>query len=1068
VRKPLLVVLGALGCLVAAMLLVRRSGTQTSGSARAGDAVSPGELDAGSRRASRGPLAPEVAREAAASAQGLERESSAPSAASLRGRVIDTAGAAVGGARVQLIGWTREDVEREPAWQADDWGPLLRERRHERTDDTGTFQMDPLGSTPHGLLLWASGPGLAAACHLVESTGPESRSVLIEVSRAPPLLVTVLDAGGVPVSDATVRVFGTTPARALAGADGRTPERARRLFEDAYETNAAGTAELGRFPEEVVIVASRGDSTSLPWRGIPGATLKLSLGSSFTVGGSVSLPDWSHLDYRGERRIRIDVEGPDGRRSLGCVRGVTDGPWGPVRLPLLPATHYSVGLEGSPILPSFREFAAPRPGAHVVVDLAAELGHPLALHVTDERGQGIPDAEAASHWVQEGRERVLRRRGDRDGYIDNWSFPEGVVVRTLVTAPGFAGRWAPEVTFPEASPRTHPVTLKRAAALVGRCVHRGEPVRDFEVVVWEPLRSGFTQVRRLFRDRVDGSFEFEDAPEGPIAVSAASASLPFSGPVHARAPSSTPIVIELASPLRGAGQVVDLETGEPVRSARVQALAVLPEGTLGLWGAVRSVDQEGRFDLDAFVTGQNAVRVQAEGYALREARAFALDGAVDFGRILLDRARPLELQLVADGPFDFTRLSAVGTDNTPLPRRRFDGSGLVRFPDASAGTRFLEIEGSPQATWVSLRLELEAQKPWRFQHRVSGRRRLVVEVVGDSAEVASIVGLSVSYVSGGGVHTELGLPLQLEEDIVIEGIDADSACVSVMGPVRVNASTLSELRGDQLFARLDLAAEPFVLRVVDPAGAPVPGVLVRVSDSQPSALYLVGTTDPEGACLFTGIPARTVLVSLEHESLGRLLGAPIDGAAQAAELVLGSEAGLHLVVADGAMPIPGVEARALVSSIGSRWSLLGYSDEAGRVRAGPLGEGRYTVSLAHAECWPVSLEVEARADPPPHAVQIRRRGSLALVLVNPEGVFLGGRPLELLSEEFETDVARWIEEGRVTSRIGLVSDAAGEIRIERLPRGPYLYRLPTSSGEVLEGRCEVQAGELARVVVIVP
>ncbi|HEX6882308.1 MAG TPA: hypothetical protein VF530_02945 [Planctomycetota bacterium] len=880
--------------------------------------------------------------------------------------------------------------------------------------------------------------------------------------------MTVLDSGGVPMPAATVRVFGTTAARSAAGADGRTPERARRLFEDAYETDASGTAELGRFPDEVVIVASQGDAVSVPWRGVPGATLQLSLGASFTVGGRVSLPDWSHLDYRGERRIRIEVDGPDGMRSVASVRSVTDGPWGPVRLPLLRATHYSVSLEGSPVLPSFREFTSPRPGAHVVVDLAPELGHPLALHVIDEGGQGIPDAEAASHWVQDGRDRVLRRRGDRDGYIDNWSFPEGVVVRTLVTAPGFAGRWAPEVTFPEVSPRTHPVTLVRAARLVGRCVHRGDPVRDFEVVVWEPMRSGFTQIRRVFRDREDGSFEFDDAPEAAIAVSAASEALPFSSPVHARVPCSTPIVIELASPLRGGGQVVDLETGEPVRSARVQPLAVLPEGALGPWGASRAVDQEGRFDLDAFVAGQNAVRVQAEGYAPREARAFALDGAVDFGRIVIDRPRPLELRLVADGPFDFTGLSAVGTDNTPLPRCRFDASGLVRFPDASAGTRFLEIEGSPQATWVSLRLGLEALKPWRFQHRVTGRRRLVVEVAGDSAEMASIVGLSVSYVSGEGVHTELGLPLQLEEDIVIDGIDADSVCVAVMGPVRVNASTLSELRGDQLFARLDLEAEPFVLRVVDPAGDPAPGVLVRVSDSLPSALYLVGTTDPEGVCLFTGIPARRVLVSLEHESLGRLLGAPIDGAGHAAELVLGSEAGLQLVVADGALPIPGVEARALVSAIGSRWSLLGYSDDAGCVRAGPLGEGRYTVSLVHPECWPVTFEVEARLDPPPHPVQVRRRGSLALVLVSPEGAFLGGRPLELVSQEFETDVAQWIVEGRVASTTGLVSNAAGELRIERLPRGPYRYRLLTSAGEVLEGRCEVPAGELARIVVVVP
>jgi hypothetical protein len=225
------------------------------------------------------------------------------------------------------------------------------------------------------------------------------------------------------------------------------------------------------------------------------------------------------------------------------------------------------------------------------------------------------------------------------------------------------------------------------------------------------LRSSFTQIRRAFHSRKDGSFEFTDAPIGVVAVSAATATLPFSQAVHIRVPNPDPVILEFAAPLLGRGHVVDIETGQPVTSALVQAVAMLPEGTLSTWGQEQQVDAEGRFNFAGFVPGQNAARILADGYAEREARAFSLGDRVDFGRIALERPRALSIRLEANAPFDFTRVSARGAEDTPLPKREFDASGFVRFENAEPGLRFVELEGSPQAAWIFLRLRSWARGP---------------------------------------------------------------------------------------------------------------------------------------------------------------------------------------------------------------------------------------------------------------------------------------------------------------------------------------------------------------------
>lgn len=1022
----------------------------------------PGELGAeGTARVTPGPESDEPS-----------REPTLVSKPALSGLVVSTAGAPLAGAEVTWHGWHQKDLDWEPAWQADDWGPLARTIATAVTDAAGDFAFDHEVVGELGTVLWATHREHEAACVLLAAgESPTSSTATIRMGPPAAMRVRVVDGSGNPVAGAEVDHFGVTPSRAPRGADGKTPERARRLLARTYPGDVSGTIRCAAFPGDQVLVAREGGRRSLPWRGRQQDEVLLVLESTFTIAGSVTFPDWSHLGYEGERRLIVRARRGEDTLQLLSLRPLVEGAFGPETLPLLVGAEYELEVAGSPIVPLLETFPAPTPDARLDFELAPELGHSLTFLVEDEAGRPLGDAEAASEWEVAGRTHRLRRRAEPDGYVFAWSMPPDVEVRTLITAPGCGGQWCYPIRVPENPPATHRVILKKEAVLRGRCTHGGRPLSDFEVVAWVPGQSSLSQVARTFRGSPDGRFEMDGVPEGKLQVVASTGKLPHCRPRLVELPSSEILELELEAPIVGSGQVLDLESGAPIEGARIQALAATAEGVLRPWGPVNLSDREGRFAFEGFLTGRNVILVRAEGYAERELQSISKDsGSVDFGRITLDRPQTLELRLVSDkDPTTVSGLTAEGTEGTPLPRRSFDAAGVVRFPEASSGTNFLLLEGSPSPTWTYLRLELERGRVWRFEHRVSGRRRLVVDVIGGGEERATFRGLVIGYVSRQGVQTELGVPFPASGTLSFDGIDAEGARVTVLGatgPLRLVA--LAELQGEDLHARLELDAEPFVLRVVDPEGAPVPGVVVRLSESAPAPFHVQATTDGDGLCDFRGLPRRTLSASLEHEVLGRAIGIPVDCARGEVELVFSTAGRLDLRIRDGFEPLAGVLAKVQLSPVGPRWSVLGTSDETGAILASDLGEVSYRITTDHPDCWPTTAELLATPSPSPQEIQVRRRGALLLRLQAVDGSPLASAPVDLFSEEFGADVRSWIEAGAVRARTGLVTDSAGEMRVERLPRGPYRLRVRGSDERIREERCEVAAGQLTLVPVVLP
>jgi hypothetical protein len=784
------------------------------------------------------------------------------------------------------------------------------------------------------------------------------------------------------------------------------------------------------------------------------------LNPTFTIGGTVVLPDWSSLDYEGERRITIDHV--RGFRSTGVVslRAVEAGTWGPVRVPWSPEGSYHVRLEGSPIIPVDQSIERPAAGGQYSIDLVAGLGHSLYFVAETEQREVIGDAEVAAYFDVDGVAHVVKRRAGEDGYLIPWSFPDGVVVRAFISAPGFTGSWAEEVHIPETTPALHPVALRPSAVIHGRVAYKGDPVKDFRVLAWSPRLFRWTRVERTFLDREDGTFEFDGAPAGMIQVAAVTEGQPRTRPVPWQSPSSDLLELEILDGVSGMGQVVASDTGEPLR-ALVQPFYSTSEGPLEPSGQAIRCDDRGHFECAGFGPGPNAVLVKAPGYAERLVQADASEGAIlQFGRIGLVRPQALEVRLVGDGGEEWQSYSIRGTGMPTLPGRSFDEDGIARWESVDPGRYDLEVTG-PGFSWVSFMVVLEGGRDWAYSFRVSGGRVLHGEIVASTpAAVRKYDGIYVSYVTADGVSVAWGIPLPAGSTFSQAGIGSDNVVVGVYNKEQ-SVETVAELSADgTLRATIDLDAREFSLRVVDREGAPVPGVIVRVTDTEPTALVKNGTTDKEGETRLLGLPERDLLVHLEHATLGRVHNQRIDAREDGAELLLDCHARLELTLQDGDVPAAGVQGRILLSHVGQRWIDLGSSSEEGKLSAGPFGAGSYTIVIDGQEYWPVECHVEIAESDQAREVQIRRRGGLALLVLAGAGLPLAGMQVNLRSREFEQDVREWVSEGRVGGEGGLTTDANGRVVLTRLPRGPYEWSFTDAEGNAWSGEVEVLPGQI--------
>ena len=996
----------------------------------------------------------------------------------LSGLVVDENGQSIVDATVTWTALQSQDLEWEPAWQHDDWGELDRLSLVARTKNDGRFafttslEFDPL----IGSVVWASRSGYLSACELIISeTVPEDKPRRLVLKRAKQMLVRVEDANGEPVAGATVEHFGTTPATGIREKPGELdPQRVRRVLFEKCVTDAQGEANLAAFPGEQVIRATTPTSCSIPWRGPATKEVVLRVMDQFTIGGLVSLPDWSHLDYVGERRLTITARRGSVSRSLVSLRSVQAGPWGPVTLPIVRGARYTVRLAGSPIIPVNEDFPAPFPSDHVVIDLAADMGHDVWLVAMNEAEELIPNAEAQIGWIDDkGRENTLSRRAgvDPEHYIHAWSVPTGSISVRL-HAPGYASKSEGPFEIPMEEPVVLAVVLEPAGHLTGTCLHAGKPVQDFQVLTWRTTASSRTTQLHTFLDRKDGRFEIETLPMEDVFVVASSADLPPGKPVLAQmTDGSADVTLHLESPLRGTGRVVDSETGDPISNARFEYVVAREPSGRKTWGVRTSVSPDGGFELIGLSHGENRVRFEAPGYGETDVEFAAQPGeTTDLGRVALERLQSFELRLRAPGgAVDFAQFTLETVDARGLGLQRFSPEGVARVDGMSPGSYRFMIKHEYE-DWTIVDLELVPGRDWIFEHRVSGPGSLSIEVIeGGDVTLEEVVTIYVSYVDSNGVKTLHAISLDDEGKTVLEGIDADRVTAVAAGAAaREFASATGDFAGDDaLHITLPLGGALLHVKVTDDDGNPVPGALVTLTnESGEIALNHGVRTDDLGVAELISVPEYAVRVHLHHPELGTRLNIPWQGGAGELELELRSDADIRLRLVDGATPIAGART-AIVDGSGSELTAARMSTETGAVELSRLTPGVFRVQATHPDCWPVAIDATAAVDAPVVSIQMRSLGALELEVRDDRGLPVVGVNVALRSIEFQETVQGWLD-GRLIQGTGLTTDTSGSLSLRGLPHGDYQWSIERSSSSDATGVLTVEPRTTMRVVLRLP
>jgi len=984
-----------------------------------------------------------------------------PSNRTCAGFVRTVDGAPISGAVVRWIALRKEDGEYCPIWRTTDWGWQERASVRTTTKADGAFEFadSPEGAETHGSVLIALHPRFLGDGLDLAREG-SLLDMDIRLSPSEPVVVEVVDDRGVAVSSARIRHVACTVQP--GSADEFASTTFKRFLSDEGRTDERGRVELAAFEGEQVFWAEDEGRVSQPWQGERPRTVTLTLGEGFTIGGSVSLPEWNPT-YTGERRILVSGLSGNLWRPLARVRGVQAGEWGPVRVPLARMTRYRVRIEGLPIIPRTVEFPPLAAGAHRRIDFVAEKGAELWFHARDEQQNPLPTAQASVTWADAsapGGRGHVEFGALADGRIDTWGFPAGRVAYR-VTAPGFAA-YENEEDVPIEDALL--ITLSRGGKIVGRCVHEGTPVRDFEVLyrLEGPVR---IQRSATFLGREDGRFEIDSLGPGSWHVFATSPSFPASRSraVKVVAGEDAEVELELPAPIRGIGRVIDAQSGEPVPRARVQVFSSGGLERALAWGDAAPVAADGTFDLDAFVLGRNFLTVSAEGYAARNVEENALSSEVlDWGDVPLFRPQVLkvalrgldELQGMSAGDL---RVFGVGAEN--LPEKRFDREGRASFDSVPPGSLQL-IVMEPDGSWMRQHLELQAGQDWNVEASVAGARTLDVLVLDEKEKPPPYTpGILVAAQEENGI---LALRHRLAPDgaASFAGIRASRVEVNVIDLAGQFVVTRPVDFDAELHASvtIHLGGEPLRIHVVDPEGVPIAGAWVRTRSSSGEDILGVDDTDSSGWASQIGLPPGMLLLDIEHGSAGKRLGIPIEASAKEIEVVLQARGAIELVLVDGEAPLANVSAQ-IETSGGVRLGDTKITGAAGEVAFPQLGEGSYHIACRRADCWPVRVDEDLAPDETARReVQMRRLAELEITVLEETGLPVSGVELELESNEFDVQVASWIAAGSVRAPAGLVSDAHGKIRLEGLPRGPYSWSL-TLGDRGQSGTLEITPGE---------
>ena len=991
------------------------------------------------------------------------------SRAVVRGVVSNLSDAPIEGAE---ISWTPSSLGLSRSSHCEGtWQEMLAQIRTAVSDSGGAFELALPDETATGVV-WVTKPGYAAALEWLEPGDQLGLTFGLEVSE--PLQVHVRRADGKDVTGTQVIFRGSV--RNDLPLDQLEPlVRAQQLLlrvveigaseEEGVEPQSERTVLLPEVGEFLLLRAEAEDVISSSTLARAPGPVDLLLQPTFdlviTALGDAANP---------ADRPQAEVMAIDGEPALRLIRLNADG-IGEGSVPAVACEFYRVILSGGSAAVESQDFPPPEAGARVELTFELRPGAQVPLLFTQPGGEPVPMARAGVNWDgADGKPRTDHpaTRSNDQGIAILSSVPEGPFWIEYTHADyvnSFAGPYdvatLPRVATAEGEAEVFEpivIVLTPEAEVTGRVVGGGENLLDYSLFAW-PTGTPPSQSMTLDVEIDDeGVFRFR-VPAGEISVAAWAEGFAQSDSVQVTAePAGTEeLVIQLPDALLGRGRILDSTTRKPIAGIPVYVRLTEIGVPFADIPTPLMTNADGYFEGVAFSPyGLASVMVVLDGYAAAGASASPVKrelGAseIDFGEIYLVPESTLDLTVTGYEGGGSLTVSILGTQAVETPLVPTTEGHSVHIEGVKAGRAEILIFENGYTLFTRQTELLNGNGPWRVQLEVDSSTSLEVSL--DGVESVGPVATLTAASYGGilGVFERM-VPVQQPEwdagSITLFGLPAGPVSLLLQAgsgeTLGVGMGTIT--LGTVNHARLETDRPSLSVLVTDTNGQPLTGAYVMAAPPElPMNDRFYGKTNSEGLAVIGPVPyevAKTRVIRADGAMMSSvLLEVPNDGTP--ATLVFDSKNQLSYRARDGEVLLAGLEMIMVFHDEG----ILGLQmplDGEGVLTYGPMSDVDFDCYAVSSWVWPEMRVVHTVPEgAAPVEIQFRRRGSLVLRVLNEVGAPLPGIPVTLKSVEYGEDVQTWLNDGKVTgSATGLTSDAAGEVHLQGLPNGEYIWQAP--------------------------
>jgi len=593
---------------------------------------------------------------------------------------------------------------------------------------------------------------------------------------------------------------------------------------------------------------------------------------------------------------------------------------------------------------------------------------------------------------------------------------------------------------------------------------------DFTIAFWP---AGIPVERRIerFTGREDGSFEIQSVPSGEVEIAAYAEGY---GPspvvlVQTKQLSEDELVLRTQHSRAGRGRVIDARTTAPLAGALVQAYSARGISPIDPQGQPSRSGQDGTFEVDNLTPDSTLVRVAMVGFADEYVRPVFRGDVADLGTVALRKPKRLFVQLERLGGRDPSHYSVEIPWLSSEPPKSFDETGRVVFENVMPGPYQIMVRGEEHEATTSVATFVPPAGPDDVLVRIDLEGvPVTVRVEAPAGEDLPINAEVYLYYLDASRHgVTCSLPLFVG-DMLFDPVPAGPMAITVHDPASWQAMarrwvTVTE-RGENRFV-VPLGSTPLTVRVLDARHEPLRGAMVTLSASDARFMEANGQTDTTGTCQLHGLDgAISYVVRLSHPKEGLIVGRevvlPVDPE-DVLELELRAEQRISVILRDGDDPVVGATCRLLDPFLPYEYEVLPSraTGESGTAEWRQLGSGAYRLRVDDESVWPIEVQLDVAETP--RTLQVRRRGSIELSVLNRQGLPLSSTVMSVRSQEFGDWVSDWVSSRSVgASDPELRTDDRGSLTLEGLPRGLYDWSVDdATAGAGALGTFEVRPRE---------